>query len=354
MTDGTGTTSYSYDSLGRVTSITDGAGVKVGYGYDLNGNLTSLTYPNGQTAAQNYSYTQLGQLASDNGASYGYDPAGDMTQVAGGTQQTFNAGSELQSATVPGTAKPAATDKVVSANVSGKTGKLTSPAVTTKEASDLVLAFVAANGPARTTQRVTKLAGGGLKWSLVVRSNARQGTAEVWQAHASSRLKKAKITATLRFKGFDGSITIAAFTGAGLTAGAHAAASGKTHAPAISLTTTGPDSLVWAAGEDPHRATARKVVAGQSLVHQYLDTKGKSTAWVQASGPTPTGRTGTPSATLVRPGPHCSTTASTPTPRAACNTCRLATMTQAPASSSARIRRWRRPASRTRTARMIH
>jgi len=238
MTDGTGTTSYSYDSLGRVTSITDGAGVKVGYGYDLNGNLTSLTYPNGQTAAQNYSYTQLGQLASDNGASYGYDPAGDMTQVAGGTQQTFNAGSELQSATVPGTAKPAATDKVVSANVSGKTGKLTSPAVTTKEASDLVLAFVAANGPARTTQRVTKLAGGGLKWSLVVRSNARQGTAEVWQAHASSRLKKAKITATLRFKCFDGSITIAAFTGAGLTAGAHAAASGKTHAPAISLTTT--------------------------------------------------------------------------------------------------------------------
>jgi RHS repeat-associated protein len=54
MTDGTGTTSYSYDSLGRLTAATDGAGAHVSYGYDLAGNTTSLGYPNGQTVTRGY------------------------------------------------------------------------------------------------------------------------------------------------------------------------------------------------------------------------------------------------------------------------------------------------------------
>ena len=49
MTDGTGTSTYMYDSLNQMTSMTDGAGASVEYGYDLAGQLTKLTYPNGKS-----------------------------------------------------------------------------------------------------------------------------------------------------------------------------------------------------------------------------------------------------------------------------------------------------------------
>ena len=54
MVDGTGTTTYVYDTLNRLTSQTNGAGQTVAYGYDLAGHLTSLTYPNGKTVTRTY------------------------------------------------------------------------------------------------------------------------------------------------------------------------------------------------------------------------------------------------------------------------------------------------------------
>ncbi|MDQ1720573.1 MAG: hypothetical protein QOI26_307, partial [Pseudonocardiales bacterium] len=54
MVDGTGTTSYSYDGLDRLTSQTNGAGQTVSYGYDLVGHLTGLTYPNGSNFSRGY------------------------------------------------------------------------------------------------------------------------------------------------------------------------------------------------------------------------------------------------------------------------------------------------------------
>ena len=54
MADGTGTTSYSYDGLGRVTGQTNGHGQSVGYGYDPVGNLVSLTYPTGKSVTRGY------------------------------------------------------------------------------------------------------------------------------------------------------------------------------------------------------------------------------------------------------------------------------------------------------------
>jgi RHS repeat-associated protein len=64
MNDGTGTTTYGYDSLHRLVQSTDGAGSGVGYGYDLRGNLTSLTYPGSGHVVQR-----------------GYDDAGRLTSV---------------------------------------------------------------------------------------------------------------------------------------------------------------------------------------------------------------------------------------------------------------------------------
>lgn len=54
ITDGTGTTTMSYDSLGRLTSRTNGAGKNITYAYDLAGNSTAQTYPNGQTVTRTY------------------------------------------------------------------------------------------------------------------------------------------------------------------------------------------------------------------------------------------------------------------------------------------------------------
>jgi len=53
-TDGTGITTNTYDSLGRLTGSTNGAGQATGYTYDLAGHLTSLAYPNGQTVTRTY------------------------------------------------------------------------------------------------------------------------------------------------------------------------------------------------------------------------------------------------------------------------------------------------------------
>lgn len=55
MTDGTGTSTWQWDSLGRLVRSANGAGAAVGYGYDLRSNLTSVVYPGGtDTVARSY------------------------------------------------------------------------------------------------------------------------------------------------------------------------------------------------------------------------------------------------------------------------------------------------------------
>jgi RHS repeat-associated protein len=74
MTDGTGQPTWSYDSLHRIVSTTDGSGTPMSYGYDLAGNLTRITYPGGHVVTR------------------GYDDAGRLQTVADwlGHQTTFN------------------------------------------------------------------------------------------------------------------------------------------------------------------------------------------------------------------------------------------------------------------------
>lgn len=62
MTDGSGTTRYTWDSLGRLTQDTDGASRTVRYGYDLAGDLTSLTYPGGEAVTR--AFDDAGRLES--------------------------------------------------------------------------------------------------------------------------------------------------------------------------------------------------------------------------------------------------------------------------------------------------
>jgi RHS repeat-associated protein len=274
----------AYDAADQLTVITDKTSsatlAAFGYTRDNLGQLSSATETGAISDTQSYSYTQLSQLGAVNGAAYGYDPAGDLTKQPGGITQAFNANSQLTSATAPGTVKPAALDQAVSAGETSKSSLITSAALTAK-AGDLVLAFVSAKGPSGKAQKITKLAGGGLTWALAARSDTQQGTAEIWQAHTAKVLSKVKITATLAYAGYNGTITLAAFTGARGAAGPHATASGATGAPAVKLTTTAADSLVWAVGEDPSHATAHTPAAGQAIVYQLGDTAGSDTFWSQ-------------------------------------------------------------------------
>ncbi|MCI0555385.1 MAG: DNRLRE domain-containing protein [Anaerolineae bacterium] len=105
MTDGLGTTTWTYDNLNRPVSVSDAFGQTIGYGYDAVGNRTGMTYPDGKTVSytfddvnqltgvtdwdnQNsgYAYDAVGQLSSISrpngvGSQYSYDIAGRLTEL---------------------------------------------------------------------------------------------------------------------------------------------------------------------------------------------------------------------------------------------------------------------------------
>jgi RHS repeat-associated protein len=60
MTDGTGTMSKTYDQLGRLTEVKNGAKEVVKYKYDLGNQKTEITYPNGETVKQ--AFDKVGRL----------------------------------------------------------------------------------------------------------------------------------------------------------------------------------------------------------------------------------------------------------------------------------------------------
>lgn len=329
------TITRSYDKASQLTGVTDWLGHTTSFGYDPDANLTSQTFPNtvqttatyndadqltsitdrsssatlasfnytrdnlGQVTSdtttgmpgspQTYSYTQLNQLASQNSDPYSYDQAGNLTQLADGTTQTFDAASELTTSTSPAPSTPT-TDQVASAANVSLAGTITSPAITTQSGHELVLAFVSAEGPLFGGQQVTHVTGGGLTWSLAVRSRVVAGTAEVWQADATNSLTGAQITATLRDKGYHGSITVATFINASPVVGATATAGNLQRSPAVSLTTTKAGSLVWAAGTDWGSTEQLTPVSGQTIIQQAQDKIG-GTFWVQAAGPVAAART---------------------------------------------------------------
>jgi RHS repeat-associated protein len=77
MNDGSGTSTFAYDSLNRLISTTDGSGATVDYGYDLAGHVTTLTYPNGKNVTR------------------GYDAAGNLTSVTDWLGHTTHFGYDV-------------------------------------------------------------------------------------------------------------------------------------------------------------------------------------------------------------------------------------------------------------------
>jgi len=104
MVDGTGTWTWSYDALHRLTSVLDPRGALTSYAYDLNGNLTGLTYPGSVKATYTYDADDHMLAVKDWNSKvvkFAYDADSNLTKItsATGTSEvdtfTFDAADRL-------------------------------------------------------------------------------------------------------------------------------------------------------------------------------------------------------------------------------------------------------------------
>ncbi len=82
QTDGTGTWLWTWDSLHRLTHVTEGTNGSVSYQYDLRNDPTAITYPNGKTVARGYDAAGRWISVTDwlgNTNTFGYDSNGNLT-----------------------------------------------------------------------------------------------------------------------------------------------------------------------------------------------------------------------------------------------------------------------------------
>jgi len=155
-------------------------------------------------------------------------------------------------------------------------GTIRTAPFSTTSAGDVLIALVASDGVGTQTAKVT---GAGLTWTLVKRSNAWGGDAEIWTAKATAVLSGAVVTSTPAKSGYDQTVSVIAVNGAtGL--GASASANAGSGPQTVSLTSAAAGSLVFAVGADYSTYTARTPAAGQTIKHQWVDP-GVGTFWVQ-------------------------------------------------------------------------
>jgi hypothetical protein len=181
---------------------------------------------------------------------------------------------------------------------STRSTSLASNTFNTTAPNELLLAFFSLdNVTATPPTSVTAVTGGGLTWTLVGRTNAQRGDAEIWRAFAPTPLTGARVTGTLS-QGVAGQITIMSFkgvdpsgTGGSGAIGAIGSGNALSGAPTASLVTTRDKSLVVGVGSDWDGQTARVLGPGQTLVSSYFATDG-DTFWVQrTTDPVPTAGT---------------------------------------------------------------
>ncbi len=167
-------------------------------------------------------------------------------------------------------------------------------AFSTSAANELLLAFISSDASGSgSNSKVNSISGGGLTWTLVLRTNTQRGTAEIWRAFTAATLSNVTVTATLS-QNVSSSLTVMSFSGVDTSGsngsgaiGATQSANASSGAPTAQLVTTRNESLVIGVGDDYDNAISRTLGSGQTLVHQYLSPVG-DTYWVQMrNAPTP-------------------------------------------------------------------
>lgn len=203
--------------------------------------------------------------------------------VAEATDAAGNVGvSAPVAVTVDNSAAPPAVIKVDTQVNRRARGTLTSPVFTTPTAGDLLVAFVSFDGPNGANGQSATVTGAGLTWTLVKRSSSQGGVSEIWAAKVPATVANATVTATPARAGYDGMLTVIAFSGAD-SAGVAGASGAPSGAPDIYLPGVPTGAWVFAVGNDWDNAVARVPVAGQTLVQQWLDTAVGDTFWVQST-----------------------------------------------------------------------
>ncbi|HZU21582.1 MAG TPA: DUF4082 domain-containing protein, partial [Terriglobales bacterium] len=261
-------------------TISNGSGASVA----LSGAATASTTAD---SSGNYSFSNLANgsyTVTPTKSGYTVNPASQNVTISNANAASVNFTATSNS---PGLAMD------VNASTDGSTAKSTiaSPAFTTKAGNELLLAFVATDYLKGTNTTVTAVAGGGLTWSLVKRTNTQSGSAEIWAAFSAAAVSNATVTATLS-QSVVCSITILSFTGVDTTQGTLPNAVGATGsgnsakgAPTASLVTTRNNSWAFGVGNDFDNAIARTPGGGQTIVHQFLTPTG-DTYWVQMQAAT--------------------------------------------------------------------
>ena len=170
-------------------------------------------------------------------------------------------------------------DVQVSANQNAANNSVTTPVFSTGAPQELLLALISTDSSSGEKTMVNSVSGAGLQWSLVVRSNKQQGTAEIWKAVAPAVLRHVSVTAQLSQE-VASSITVKSFVGAGAV-GATGSGSSNSGAPQAGLRTTASGSIVVGVGNDYDNAIARTPTRSQQILHQFLSATG-DTYWVQS------------------------------------------------------------------------
>jgi hypothetical protein len=182
-----------------------------------------------------------------------------------------------------------AVDQIISADGTATATTRATSTFSTSTTNELLLAFISSGKSTGTNPVVNSVAGGGLTWALVQRTNTQLGTAEIWRAFAAPVLTNATVTATFS-QSVLSSITVVSFTGVDTTGtngsgaiGATATANAASGAPTATLTATRANSVIFAVGDDPTAKIARSPAAGQSIIHQLLcgPSTQTCTLWVQ-------------------------------------------------------------------------
>ncbi|MGV1007644.1 MAG: fibronectin type III domain-containing protein [Dermatophilaceae bacterium] len=196
-------------------------------------------------------------------------------------------GAGMHSSSPGAVAAAAATGLVVDTQVathqSAAATTISSPAMTTSQTGELLLAFVMSDGGASAKQSFSSVSGGDLSWRLRQRANGRKGTSEIWQAVASAPVTNMAVRATRSNGSYAGSIVVTAITGASTDVDGATSAAGGRSAPTATLTPTKAGSWVWGVGNDWDKAVARSVGAGQTMADEYLAPV-DNTYWVQRQG----------------------------------------------------------------------
>ncbi len=269
-------TSSTYSISGSLSPSANGSAATV----TLSGAATATTTAD---ASGNFSFSGLASGAYTVAASksgFAISPASQAVTVSGAsvTGVSFTAAIAL------------AIDAIATGDGSVAGTSLASGALTTTSANELLLACIASDAKTAGVT-VTGVSGGGLTWTLVRRTNAQMGTAEVWRAFAPAQLSSVAVTATFS-QSVVASITVVSFTGADATGangsgaiGANASASAASGAPTASLATTRNNSWVFGVGDDWDKATARTLGANQTMIHQLLASSA-DTYWVQRQNST--------------------------------------------------------------------